>query len=77
MPSRIPKEKLRPEIKLLGANIRKMRVKKGLTQEKLAEGASIETRTLQKIEAGDINILTTTLKRIKKPLGCDWTDLLD
>ncbi|MGB0745125.1 MAG: helix-turn-helix domain-containing protein, partial [Opitutales bacterium] len=34
------------------------------------------TRTLQKIEAGEINILLTTARRLKRALGCDWDELL-
>lgn len=36
----------------------------------------VNTRTIQKIEAGDINILVTTLRRLKRALGCGWDELL-
>jgi len=46
-----------------------------MTQEKLAERAQIAPRTLQKIEAGEINILLTTARRLKEALGCEWDEL--
>ena len=48
----------------------------GLTQEKLAELADLNIRTVQKIEAGDINILITTLLRLQQALKCEWESLL-
>ena len=47
-----------------------------ITQEKLAELADLNIRTLQKIEAGETNILVTTAIRLGKALGCRWDDLL-
>ena len=47
-----------------------------MTQEKLAEKADLNIRTVQKIEAGSINILITTLHRLHQALGCDWSKLL-
>ena len=44
-----------------------------MTQERLAELADLNIRTVQKIEAGDINILVTTLLRIQKALGCSFS----
>ncbi len=48
----------------------------GLTQEKLAELAELSPRTVQKIEAGSLNILVTTLRRIRAAIGCKYEDLL-
>jgi transcriptional regulator with XRE-family HTH domain len=47
-----------------------------MTQEKLAEFADLNIRTVQKIEAGNINILVTTLLRLQRALGCEWEKLL-
>jgi transcriptional regulator with XRE-family HTH domain len=63
-------------IKIFGANVRRERVRKGLTQDELAESAEIATRNLQKIEAGEINILVTTAFRIQLGLGCTWKRLM-
>jgi transcriptional regulator with XRE-family HTH domain len=58
-----------------GANVRRERVRLELTQEALAEQAGIATRNLQKIEAGEINILLTTAIRIRIALRCPWKRL--
>ena len=47
-----------------------------MTQEKLAELADLNVRTLRRIEAGEINVLVTTLDRLQKALGCGWDALL-
>jgi hypothetical protein len=39
--------------------------------------ASLNVRTVQKIEAGQTNILITTAKRIQAAIGCSWESLLD
>ena len=62
-------------IKVFGANVRRERVRKHLTQDTLAERAELATRNLQKIEAGEINILVTTAFRIQLALRCPWKRL--
>ena len=62
-------------IKTFGANVRRERVRKHFTQDALAERAEIATRNLQKIEAGEINILATTAFRIQLALRCPWKRL--
>lgn len=47
-----------------------------MTQEKLAERADINPRTVQKIEAGNLNILLTTVWRLQNALGCSWDSLM-
>ena len=64
------------DIKRLGANVRRERNVRNLTQEKLAELADLHLRSLQKIEAGEINLLVTTVFRIKRALKCSWEKLL-
>jgi len=63
-------------IQVFGANVRRQRVRRGMTQEQLAEKAEIATRNLQKIEAGEINILLTTSFRIQLGLRCSWRCLM-
>jgi len=65
------------ELKLFGSNIRRQRIAYNITQEQLAELANLNVRTIQKIEAGQTNILITTAKRLQRALGCSWTLLLD
>jgi transcriptional regulator with XRE-family HTH domain len=64
------------KLKVFGDNVRRARVSVKITQEKLAELADLNIRTIQKIEAGHINILLTTIFRIKESLRCDWKQLL-
>jgi transcriptional regulator with XRE-family HTH domain len=64
------------QLKRLGSNIRRERMKGSITQEKLAEAVGLNPRTIQKVEAGSMNILVTTLLRIRKALRCEWEDLL-
>jgi transcriptional regulator with XRE-family HTH domain len=64
------------DIRAFGANARRERNARNLTQEKLAELAELHLRTLQKIEAGEINLLLTTVLRIKRALKCPWVKLL-
>ena len=64
------------QLKTFGMNVRRLRNECGLSQEKLAEKAKLHPRTLQKVEAGETNILITTAARIQKALACDWAKLM-
>jgi transcriptional regulator with XRE-family HTH domain len=68
--------KIDPSVKQLGANVRRARNARGLTQEKLAELTNLHYRSIQKIEAGEMAIIVPTLKRLRDALKCDWSDLL-
>lgn len=57
--------------------MRRERTAKGMTQEQLAELSNLNTRTIQKVEAGEITILITTLLRLRKALRSSWARLLD
>ena len=70
------KTHIQKELTRFGRNLSRERNAKNITQEKLAELSDLNVRTIQKIEAGQTNILITTLKRIKKALKCDWDSLL-
>ncbi|HTB64172.1 MAG TPA: helix-turn-helix transcriptional regulator [Opitutales bacterium] len=63
------------QLKIFGANIRRERVARGVTQEALAEAVDLNIRTVQKIEAGQTNILITTALRIQGALRCPWESL--
>lgn len=65
------------QLKAFGANLRRERMDKKMTQEKLAELVDLNIRTVQKIEAGHVNILLTTVLRLRKALGCSWGDLME
>lgn len=68
--------KIQAQLRAFGANVRRERTAKELTQEKLAELVDVNIRTIQKIEAGDINVLVTTVLRIQRALGCPWSKLM-
>jgi transcriptional regulator with XRE-family HTH domain len=64
-------------IKQFGRNVRRQRSARDISQERLAEKVDLNIRNIQRIEAGEINILITTAKRIKSALGCTWDDLME
>lgn len=70
-------EEIQKQLKRFGSNVRQERITHKLTQEKLAEYTQLNVRTIQKIEAGQTNILITTAKRIQKAIGCPWKSLMD
>jgi predicted transcriptional regulator len=63
-------------LKVFGDNVCREQCARGLTQDKLAELAEISTRNLQKVEAGELNILFTTIVRIQLALKCVWKNLM-
>lgn len=68
--------------KVIGSNIRRVRMSSGLTQEKLAaqlqtEGCDISRGTLAKIEAGIRHITLDELKVIRKVLNMDYGDFFE
>jgi transcriptional regulator with XRE-family HTH domain len=65
------------QIKAFGVNVRRERMDRKITQEKLAELVDLNIRTIQKIEAGHVNILLTTVLRLRKALDCEWEKLLE
>jgi len=70
------KTAVKKQLQTFGGNVRRLRSEGGITQEKLAELADLNIRTVQKIEAGETNILVTTAARIQKALDCDWNKLM-
>jgi len=57
-------------LKQLGDNIRRERLAKAISQQRLAEMADLNIRNVQRIEAGELDVLLTTAVRIKKALDC-------
>ena len=68
--------KTQAQLRKFGACVRRERIAKGITQEKLAELVDLNIRSVQKIEAGRINVLVTTAMRIQKALDCPWGRLM-
>lgn len=61
---------------ILGKNIRKQRIKKGYTQEKLAERLEISERYIARIERGESGLKISTLVKICKILDIEADKLL-
>ncbi len=55
----------------IGANVRELRLRRGLTQESLAEKCAIEPRTVQSIERGRTNLSIAVLVSVADALGVD------
>jgi len=64
------------ELARFGANVRRERTRLNVTQERLAELVDLNIRTVQKIEAGRLNILITTAHRFQRALRCKWDALM-
>jgi len=62
---------------MLAHNIKKLRIKKKLTQQDLAHLADIHTRYLQDLEAGRKSPTIRLARKIKDSLDCTWNQLLD
>ena len=61
----------------IGSKIATIRKRKGLSQEKLSDLASINLRTLQRIEKNETQPRGETINCICKALGVDTEDLID
>ncbi|MDR1305001.1 MAG: helix-turn-helix domain-containing protein [Verrucomicrobiales bacterium] len=62
--------------KTFGNNIRRLRVARKLTQEKLAEACDLCLRYIQKLEGGVKTPSLETLLRLRKTLKCGWPELM-
>lgn len=65
-----------PLLEAFGASVRRVRVAQEMTQERLAELADLNPRTIQKIESGSLDILLTTVCRLQAALGCRWDQIM-
>jgi transcriptional regulator with XRE-family HTH domain len=53
----------------IAANVRRLRARRDLTQERLAEIANVDIRFVQKLESGKVNPSATTLVTFARALG--------
>ncbi len=61
----------------LSKNLKKMRIKKGLSQDRLAKLADVANNTIIKMEQGEnINPTLDTLKKIAKALDVSVDELI-
>lgn len=56
-----------------GKIIKELRIKKGMTQEELAEKTEVSARTIQRIEGGEVDPRAYTLQMIAKALEVDYS----
>lgn len=61
----------------LGQKIRRMRLKKGTTQEELAEKIDISQRTLSGIETGENFVTAETLDKLVLTIGTTFEKLFE
>ena len=73
MPTRKPE--FCPHRTRLGKNLAAFRLRRGLTQEKLAEKVGVSARYIQNVEAGENYPSLPTLVRLRAALRCDWNEL--
>ena len=66
-----------PSGNTISGNIRKLRAKRGLTQDDLAKKADIKYTTLMKVESGAVNKPSVqTMAKIAKALGVSIEELI-
>ena len=72
----IAQDKTQDTLALIGKRIRSLRKGKGLTQEQLAEQASINDKEVSHIEQGRRNITIETLVKIAGALSVEPLELI-
>lgn len=73
------KEKINDEYLILSGNVKKFRLMKGITQEKLAELTDLSLSYIKQIESKREfkNVTFTTLEKIAKSLNISIRDLFN
>jgi len=61
----------------IGMNIRKIRDKKGISQQDLAASCNFEKSNMSRIEAGRTNLTIGTLLKISEALQVKLADIVD
>ncbi|MCK1437065.1 helix-turn-helix transcriptional regulator [Bradyrhizobium sp. 15] len=62
--------------KLVGQNVRKIRLEKGLTQEQFSELSGFSQQYLSGLETGRRNPTVVTVYELSQALGVNYLDLL-
>ena len=65
-----------PPRALLGKNVNRLRMERGLTQDELAELAEIDRRYVERIEAGTANPGIDVICRLRQALQVSWDEML-
>ena len=66
---------IKAQLKAFGCNLKRARVARKTTLKTLSSKVNLNIRNLQRIEVGELNILMTTVLRLKQELGCSWYEL--
>ena len=64
-------------LKYRGELLRKLRTRRGCTQERLAEAAGLEVKTISRLENNAVNPRPETLRRVVDALGATPAQLYD
>lgn len=64
-------------LKQIGGKIREVRIKKGLTQEDLADKSGLHSTYIGGVERGERNLTVLSLEKIAKGLDLDIRDFLE
>ena len=72
-----PNKDFQEYLKLIGSNLKKERIAKGVTQEKMAEINNIDYKYYQRIESGHVNITMKTLYKLSESLKIDPIKLFE
>jgi transcriptional regulator with XRE-family HTH domain len=75
--SQIPGCEDKTALKILGGNVRRERVARSMSQEKVALLTGLNARTICKIEAGELNIRRETIQRLRQAIGCSLSRLVE
>ena len=59
-----------------GTNIKAVRLKRGMSQQELADAIGVTKSTISKYEKGQREPKYNVLRGIAAALGVDWTDLV-
>lgn len=76
MPKKRVSRRAREVCSYIGANVRRVRIRRGLSQERLAEFADLDIRSIQLIEGGFINLGVAVLVDVADALQVSPARLL-
>jgi transcriptional regulator with XRE-family HTH domain len=62
--------------KIVGQNVYRLRMKKGMTQTELADFTDLSKRYIQKIEHGEANITIEVVEKLARIFKCRWQDII-
>ncbi len=73
----LSKNRQDPILVALGNTIRRIRLEKGISQEKLALLAEVDRSYVGRVERGDNNVAVLTLARLVNAMGVTMKDVMD